>query len=175
VFYKEVTERVRVKLAKEISELHDLLKVVEQLYKELPTPYIKQWGKYKVYKTKCKDSIYPGAWAAVEHDVEIEEIIEKEGWIDAPNPHYEEELKQWLEKARPVAEKVAFLLSFFPVKIKEKGYMKYLCSDGTYEDYDYYVFKEGIFLGALGFSVPEYQKLQNFVKLVFEKYQSFVR
>jgi len=40
VFYKEVAERVRVRFSKEISELHDLLKAVEQLYKELPTPSI---------------------------------------------------------------------------------------------------------------------------------------
>jgi hypothetical protein len=168
VFYKEVAERIRIRLSKEISELNNLLKVVEQLYKELPMPYIKRWGKYKIYKTKCKDSIYPGAWASIEHEYVVEEVIEKEGWIDVPNPNYKEELKRWLEKARPVAEKVAFLLSFFPVKVEERGYMRYVCSDGTYEDYDYYAFKKGVFLGALDFSVPEYQKLQNFVKMVLK-------
>jgi len=152
---------------KELAELRELAHKALELLEHDPR-YVEIEKKVKVYR--IDDEPKHTAWYSrskfnfgpLETKVKVEEKTVKE-LIENPD---KETVGRWLAEARPVAERLKVLLSLFPVRIEKQGYQRFIASDGTLEDYEWYEFKAGEFFGALGISIPQFSQLKYFIRSV---------
>jgi hypothetical protein len=162
----ELLERIKI-YQKELLELRELAhKALELLEHDLR--YVEVSRNVKVYRIDDEPR-HPAWYSRTKFDigpletmVEVEEKTVKE-LVENPD---REAVERWLAEARPVAERLKLLLSLFPVKIEKKGFQRFVASDGTIEDYDWYEFEVGEFFGALGISIPQFYQLRYFIHSV---------
>jgi len=164
--YAHVIERMRKGLREEIELFRKTLEEIKKAWETVPERYVYIPKREKVLVRTYEDVVAPGGWASVDGIAYREE--EREYYEMVERPEYKREIREWRERMRPLAERAAALLRLFPVKCRGAGYMRYECSDGTIEDYDWFEFRKGSILGALGVSVEDYQKVVSFVKFVLE-------
>jgi hypothetical protein len=162
----ELLRRMKIH-QKELAELKELAHKALKLLESDPR-YIEVERKVKVYR--IDDEPKHTAWYShtkfdfgpLETRVKVEEKTVKE-LIENPN---REVVERWLAEARPIAERLKVLLSLFPVKIEKQGFQRFVASDGTLEDYEWYEFKAGEFFGALEISIPQFSQLKYFIRSV---------
>jgi hypothetical protein len=164
--YAHVIERVQRGLSEEIELFRKTLEEIKEALETVPERYIYIPKRERVLVRTYEDIVAPGAWGSVDAIAYREE--EREYHEKVERPEYKREIREWRERMRPLAERAAALLRLFPVKCRGAGYMRWECSDGTVEDYDWFEFRKGSILGALGVSVDDYQKVVSFVKFVLE-------
>jgi hypothetical protein len=156
--------------ARELQELKELCARALELVKRDPRR-VKVPKKVKIPIYSVQDTPHTPWYSVAVFDSgsphKPHVIMEQEITVyeDVENPN-RQEVEAWLEEARPVAERLAQLLPLFPIKVREEGYMRYVASDGTIEDYDWLEVKRGPFFEALGISIPDLEKVRWFVKSV---------
>ena len=160
--YDFLVERMRKGLSEEIALFKETLREIERAWETKPQKYVYVPKKVKVLVQTAEDICAPGAWGSVDGIAYREE--EREYREQVERPEYKEEIRKWRESVRPLAERAATLLRLFPVRCRGAGYMRWVCTDGTIEDYDWFEFRKGFVLGALDITIEEYEKVASFVK-----------